>query len=66
MDYFEGGELELMKMDKHQALRELAAGKVHSRIHSEVISYESPGKMILAQGAEVLHHVTPVLSGHER
>ena len=26
----------------------------------EKISYEAPGKMVLAQGSEILHHVTPI------
>ena len=66
MDGQIGGALELMKMDKHKALKQLEAGKISPNIHSEIISYESPGKMIFAQGSEVLHHVTPVLSNTRR
>ena len=32
----------------------------------EAISYEKAGKMILAQGSEILHHVTPVLNDSKR
>ena len=53
-------------MDKRKALQELVAGNIRKGIDSEVISYENPGKMILAQGSEVLHHVTPLLSDHRR
>ena len=66
MNDMEGGELELMKMEKHKALEELMAGRIESGVHTDVISYESPGKMIMAQGSEVLHHVTPVTSDGER
>ncbi len=61
-----GGELEMMKMDKHKALRELEAGRITPGVHSEIVNYENPGKMILAQGSEILHHVTPVLSDTKR
>jgi len=52
-----GGKLEFMHDDKHKGLDVLAQGKPFK---SETIGYEQPGKMILAQGAELLHHVTPV------
>lgn len=66
MEGVEGGELELMKMNKHRAMQELEAGRIKSGVHTEVINYESPGKMILAQGSEVVHHVTPVTSDIKR
>ncbi len=66
MEGLEGGELELMKMEKHKGLGQLAAGRIKSGVHTEIVSYESPGKMILAQGSEILHHVTPVYSSHQR
>ncbi len=66
MDDMVGGELELMKMEKFRAMEELAAGNIVKGVDTEVINYESPGKMILAQGSEVLHHVTPVLGKSER
>ena len=53
----EGGNLEIMNHDKHHALDLLAEGKPYN---AEVVGYEKPGKMILAQGSEILHHVTPV------
>jgi len=52
-----GGKLEFMHDDKHRGLDVLEQGKPFK---SETIGYEQPGKMILAQGAELLHHVTPV------
>jgi len=52
-----GGKLEFMHDNKHKGLDVLAQGKPFK---SETIGYEQPGKMILAQGAELLHHVTPV------
>jgi len=52
-----GGKLEFAHVDKHKGLDLLAQGKPFK---SETIGYEQPGKMILAQGAELLHHVTPV------
>ena len=42
------------------------ANKVVKGVHTDVINYEKPGRMILAQGSEVLHHVTPVLSKSRR
>ena len=42
------------------------ANKVAKGVHTDVINYEKPGRMILAQGSEVLHHVTPVLSKSRR
>ncbi len=66
MTKFVGGELELMTMEKRAGLKILESGKYVKGVHSEVIGYEKPGKMIFAQGSEVLHHVTPVLSNHRR
>lgn len=63
VESMDGGELEIMNHDKHDALDLLAEKKPFI---SEVISYEKPGKMILAQGSEVLHHVTPVTSDGKR
>lgn len=61
-----GGELEIMLMDKKKALEELGKDKIINGVHSEIISYEKPGKMIFAQGSEILHHVTQVKSDHRR
>lgn len=61
-DNFVGGELELMNVEKREGLRLLLEEKYKAGVHSEVVNYECPGKMILAQGSEVLHHVAPVLS----
>ncbi len=66
MEPLDGGDLELMKMEKHKALKELAAGRITPGVDTEIISYESPGKMILAQGGDVLHRVTPLNSNHQR
>ena len=59
VDEMEGGKLEIMHHNKHHALELLA--KSHD-YKCEAISYERAGKMILAQGSEILHHVTPVLN----
>ncbi len=66
MEGLEGGELEVMDMEKQKGLDLLVDGKYQKGVHSSVINYERPGKMILAQGSEILHHVTPVLSKHRR
>ncbi len=66
MDDMIGGNLELMKIEKHEGLRELEAGRVESGVHTEIVKYEKPGKMILAQGSEILHHVTTVHSTEQR
>jgi hypothetical protein len=66
MKDFKGGELELMKMEKKQALKELEAGRIVKGVHTDVISYEKPGRMILSQGSEVLHHVCPMQSESRR
>ena len=58
-----GGELEIMNHEKHLALKLLANEEPYK---SEVINYENSGKMILAQGSEILHHVTPVLNDVKR
>ncbi len=58
-----GGELEIMNHEKYHALQLLGKGSAYK---SDVISYQKPGKMILAQGSEVLHHVTPVLNDVKR
>ena len=63
VDKMEGGKLEIMHHNKHHALELLA--KSHD-YKCEAISYERAGKMILAQGSEILHHVTPVLNDSKR
>ena len=55
-----------MRMEKREAMSGMVDGTLDILAHSEIINYENPGKMILAQGSEVLHHVTPVLSDHRR
>ena len=62
----DGGALELMKMEKRKALKELEANRIVHDVHTDIIGYENPGKMIFAQGSEVLHHVTPVLNDERR
>ena len=66
MEGLVGGELEIMDMEKRKALKLLENGEYRKGVHSSVVSYEEPGKMILAQGSEILHHVTPVLSNSRR
>ena len=54
-----GGKLEIMHHEKHEGLDLLSKGKDYN---AEAVGYEKAGKMILAQGSEILHHVTPVLN----
>ena len=63
MTKMRGGDLETAMMEKNQALSMLAHSKCPP---TETIKYGRAGKMILAQGSEVLHHVTPVHSEHIR
>lgn len=58
-----GGNLEIARMNKELALEKIA-NKEH--VELETVTYEQPGKMILAQGGEILHHVTPVQSKNVR
>lgn len=57
VEEMDGGKLEIMHHDKHHGLDLVANGKP---FNAEAIGFEKPGKMILAQGSEILHHVTPV------
>ncbi len=59
----DGGKLEIMHHNKFVGLEKLANKENYK---SEAISYEYAGKMILAQGSEILHHVTPVTSNTKR
>ena len=63
MTKIKGGNLEVAMCEKHKALETLAHG---GNPPTETISYGKAGKMILAQGSEILHHVTPVLSDDVR
>lgn len=64
VESMQGGKLEFMRHDKHVAMRRLA--NKDANLDNEVIGYQHAGKMILAQGSEVLHHVTPVTSTTRR
>ncbi len=59
----EGGKLEIIHHNKHEGLERVAAGQNYE---SGIVGYEQPGKMILAQGSEILHHVTPVTNSATR
>jgi len=61
-----GGELELMAIDKFEGMKKMAQGIDKSELPTLVVNYDKPGKMIFAQGSELLHHVTPVLTDHTR
>jgi hypothetical protein len=61
-----GGELELMAIDKFEGMKKMANGIDKSDLPTLVVNYDKPGKMIFAQGSELLHHVTPVLTDHTR
>ena len=58
-----GGNLEIAMANKELALEKIAR-KEH--VDLETVIYGRPGKMILAQGSEILHHVTPVKSKNVR
>ena len=63
MTNMKGGNLEIAMMNKELALEKIARGE---HVEKQVVEYGDPGKMILAQGSEILHHVTPVESTQER
>ena len=63
MTNMRGGNLEIAMMNKELALEKIARGE---HVEKQVVEYGAPGKMILAQGSEILHHVTPVESTQER
>ena len=63
VEVMEGGKLEIMHADKNYGLDLLAQGKEYK---AEAVGYEHPGRMILAQGSEILHHVTRVENNVER
>ena len=63
MSKMKGGNLEIVRMNKELALEKIARGE---DVEKQIVTYEKPGKMILAQGSEILHHVTPVESTQER
>jgi len=69
MEGMQGGKLELFRGFKEEGkkiLREKGITGLHKDGMVETVSYEKPGNMILTQGSEVLHHVTPVTSNHVR
>ena len=55
----DGGDLEIIKKEKHAGMKALVEGTLGAE-DIEKLSYEAPGKMVLAQGSEILHHVTPI------
>ena len=59
MKNIEGGDLELIKMEKRAGMKALVDGNLRQD-QLEKVSYEAPGKMMLCQGSEILHHVTPI------
>ena len=63
VEEMEGGKLEIVHHNKYKALDLLVNDKDYN---CEAIGYEKAGKMILAQGSEILHHVTPVLNNNVR
>jgi len=64
-DGMDGGDLEIIKKEKYAGMRALVDGSLGSN-DVEKVSYEAPGKMVLAQGSEILHHVTPIESLKKR
>merc|ERR1719481_27479 len=61
----EGGDLEIIKMEKQAGMEALCAGSLAEKSVEKLV-YGPPGTMVLAQGSEILHHVTPIKSHHER
>ena len=59
MEEMEGGDLEIIKMQKHAGMEALVNGTLKPG-QVEKLVYGPPGKMVVCQGSEVLHHVTPV------
>jgi len=65
MEEMEGGDLEIIKMQKHEGMEALVNGTLKDG-QVEKLVYGPPGKMVVCQGSEVLHHVTPVKSKFPR
>jgi len=65
MKHIEGGDLEIIKMEKRAGMKALVNGNLKPE-QLEKVSYEAPGKMMLCQGSEILHHVTPIRSSLKR
>lgn len=65
IDDMEGGDLEIIKMEKYAGMKALVDGSLTPG-DVERVSYEGPGKMTLCQGSEILHHVTPIKSNTVR
>merc|ERR1719369_2596879 len=65
MEEMEGGDLEIIKMQKHAGMEALVNGTLKDG-EVEKLVYGPPGKMVVCQGSEVLHHVTPVKSNFPR
>jgi len=65
MENMEGGELEIIKKEKYAGMTALCDGTLKPE-ELERVSYEAPGKMMLCQGSEILHHVTPIKSSKPR
>jgi len=61
----DGGDLEIIKKEKYAGMKALVEGNLRAN-DIEKVSYEAPGKMVLAQGSEILHHVTPIKSLNKR
>ena len=59
MEEQDGGDLEIITKEKHAGMKALVDGNLRDN-DIEKINYEAPGKMVLAQGSEILHHVTPI------
>merc|ERR1719206_282714 len=64
-DEVEGGELEIIRMEKFSGMDALVGGRLPANA-VEKMNYGPPGKAVLCQGSEILHHVTPVRSSVPR
>lgn len=61
----EGGDLELVLMNKHEGMEALVSKTLDPSM-VEKMSYEAPGNMVVLQGSEILHHVTPITNDSVR
>jgi len=64
-DEMEGGDLEIIRMEKRAGMKALVEGSLPTDAVEKLV-YGPPGSMVMAQGSEILHHVTPMKSKFSR
>ena len=60
----DGGELQVMKINKFEGISRLNSNNVTDDI-LVTVNYEKSGRVVFVQGSEILHHVTAVKSAKE-